>query len=164
VTMNARDDGSRYPDDIEQSRVLADLSDPNAETGAGYRYNVALGDLIVQVLAGRELYDGVSGEHEDWESFEHVMMERVALELRAFNQALATDLTTDDHPSDGFTAEQACEFVRGLAARVEAGVELARRLRKARWGHPSFGGGEAFLERKRAEFLAEGHGKGSGQS
>jgi hypothetical protein len=155
MTMNVRDDGSRMPDRKAELAVLADISDSDAETGKGYDYNVTLGDLIVQALIGRPLYDGTTGSHEDWESFEIAIMQRMALELRALNIAMATELTTDDYPSDGFSTEQACECVRGMASRLEAGTELARRLRDARWGHPSFGGGEKFLEEQQAKFRAE---------
>ncbi len=158
MTMKTRFDGSRYPDSDEEGRVLADFTDPDAETGPGFGYQRALGDLIVDVLVGRDLIgDAPTGSHFDWESFEAAMLKRVGLEIRAVNHALATGggLTTDDHPGDTFTTEHACEFLRGLARRAEAGAELAVRLRNARWGHPNFGGGEAFLA-KQAEKLRNG--------
>lgn len=158
MTMTERKDGSRYPDFQEQMRALADFTDPAADTGLGYAYNRTLGDLIVDVLIGRDVREGITGAHEDYESFEQAMLKRVAVEIRLVNYALATGggFSTDDHPTDAVTTEHACEYLRGLARRVEAGAELASRLRDARWGHPSFGGGEERLARDRAALHAAG--------
>ena len=153
--MKERPDGTRFPDHEAEGAVLADFTDPSAKTGPGYEYQRTLGDLIVDALGCRDVLDGEpTGSHEDSESFEHAFLKRTALELRALNHALACSLTTDDHPADEFTLEQACELLRGLARRIDAGAELAQRLRTARWGHPSFGGGEAFLAEARAKFMA----------
>jgi hypothetical protein len=143
-TMEVRPDGSRFPNRVAQNAVLADISDQDCSSrGPGYDYQITLGDLIVEALVGRDLNQDHDAHAEEWESLEHAMLRRTALELRALNVALAAGLMSDDDPPcDLFTTEDACELVQGLARRIRAGAELALRLREARWGHPNFGGGE----------------------
>jgi hypothetical protein len=143
MTMTTRSDGSRYPDHDEQCRFLADFTDPDADTGPGYAYNVTVGDLIVEALIGRDLIDAPTGAHEDWESFEGALLGQVALELRVLGEAMEGDLPE----------EAASKYLKALARRTEAATELASRLRDARWGHPSFGGGEARLAADREALM-----------
>jgi hypothetical protein len=150
MTMKERHDGSKYPDSDAEDAVLADFTDGNGKTGHGYSYNRTLGDLIVDALVGRDLNSDSPEGPEYWESFEHGLLTRTALEIRAINHALASEITTDDHPADEVSIEEACELLRGLARRVEASAEIAVRLRRARWGAPEFGGGENLAAEARA--------------
>ena len=156
MSMKVRYDGSRYPNREEDAKALADFTDPSSETGPGYIYNRSLGDLIVDVLVGRDLIEGQTGHSEDYESFEHAVLRRVALEIRVANYALAVGggVSIDDHAGDEITTAHVCEYLAGLARRVESGAELASRLRDARWGHPCFGGGEERLAQDRAALHA----------
>jgi hypothetical protein len=142
--MTVRHDGSRYPDSAVDDAALEDFSDLDPSN----MYEYSLGDLIVQALVGRDLIEDCKEAPQEWESFEHAILAQTALELRALNVAFAAGdcLTTDNGTSEEFTAEMGMKLLRALTARVEAGAELARRLRRARWGHPSFGGGESWKD------------------
>jgi hypothetical protein len=154
MTMVERHDGSRYPDGDADDAVLADFPESDSAKCVGYAYERTVGDLIVMALTGQDPdeFDGVSGSPDDWPSFDNAVLLRAAADLRVLSVAMHGE-PTDGYPfEDELTLDEAKTAVRALQRRMEAGAELATRLRRARWGHPAFGGGEAFLER-RAESL-----------
>jgi hypothetical protein len=109
----------------------------------GRSHHRSLGDLIVATLT-HGLYTGTPGGGVDWPSFEGTVLETLGLELKVL--AIATG-NGGEEPLDSeavellsLTAEDMSKLLHALARRAEAAAELSRRLRTARWGHPSFGG------------------------
>lgn len=144
IPRNKADDCAALPDSKAERAVLADFTDPRSsyfKGASGYQYERTLGDLIVDALVGRDLVDDLAQAPEVWESFEAGILARTALELKAANFGLAANGDDPDYPTDDLTKGEVCELLRGLARRTEAAVELSKRLREARWGHPHFGGG-----------------------
>ena len=109
----------------------------------GLEHVRTLGDLLVDMLApGLSSWSDTPKAPEQWKSFECLMLQNVALELRVINRALsAGDLTTEP-PCDELATEDACRALQLLSHRAEAGADAAGRVRVARWGNPHFGGGE----------------------
>lgn len=154
--MTTRCDGSQFPDGEADDAVLREDTDPNCETGPGFAYNRTIADLLIDMLVGRHLAESGDSDPENWESVEHAMLVNAGLEIKAINAALA-DSTTDMN-ADDMTVLECSTLLRALGRRVEAGAELAQRLRAARWGHPAFGGGEGWeakVNAKKAESAKE---------
>jgi hypothetical protein len=150
VTVQKRSDGSYYPDPDVEKAALEDFTDPAAETELHFAYQRTLGDLITAMLAGRDLIVDPTSP-VDCETVEHAFLQQIGLEIRAINIVLASSLTTDDGPCDAVSETQGLAMLRNLATRIEAGTELASRLRRARWGHPSFGSGESWAPKAKPE-------------
>jgi hypothetical protein len=143
MSMLTREDGSTYPDTAAEEAFLRDQSDADAK----YMNSRTVGDLIVDVLAPG-LIQGAPEFPEEWQSLEHGFIETSALELRALMCALNDGDTFEDGMlGDTFSRRDAARLLQIITKRMEAGAELCRRLRCARWGNPHFGGGEAQARR-----------------
>jgi hypothetical protein len=150
-TMDERHDGTRYPNHDAQKAFLADMTDCRNKTGAGFGYNTTIGDLICAVLAPSPIEQG-DNEPENWQSLEGAFILQTAAELRAL--AIALDVQESRNAGVDicapFSGDDAKRMLTGIARRMEAGAELCDRLRMARWGHPTFGGGENWEARRDA--------------
>jgi hypothetical protein len=136
---DVRPDGTRYPNSRLSDAVLG-MESESSETGLGFEYNRTLGDLILDVLLPTTLAVDQREHPENWESAEHAFLIASARELRACIVAAEHSETNDYEVV--FSEEDARLALGGIAARMEAGAELLRRMRSARWGNPHFGGGE----------------------
>jgi hypothetical protein len=139
--MKTRGDGSRYPCHEADDAVLSEDTDPNAQTDCGFEYQLTLADLIVDLLAGGPLSRSSDSDPECWVTLENQIIRNAALEVKALTVALEWKSVAGD-TADDLTEGEKLHLMRALGRRLEAGAELAKRLRRARWGHPSFGGGE----------------------
>lgn len=153
MTLQARGGGLEpYPHDETEDKVLVDFTQC-AESTYGYSYNRTIGDLLVDVLSDSP--DGPTeqgdGEPENWESLEHAFMLSTVVQLKAANFCAAHTETlsdSDERCAPPLNQEEVARLLGGIAKRLQAGAELCARLRRARWGHPTFGGGEGWEERK----------------
>jgi hypothetical protein len=150
MTLRERGDGTLYPDSEGEAAILGDTLAPGpARRGVA---DWALGDLIVMALVGRHLITDTDEAPQYWETFEAGILSRTALDLRALSVALEHGVNDNDNRADDVINDyEVCAMVRAIGERAEAGAELARRLRAARWGHPAFGGGEQWGAEARAK-------------
>lgn len=122
------------------------------ETSADAKFINArtIGDLIVDMLAP-SLTPGTPEHPEEWESLEHAFLQATTTELRAVMCAMNESPLDDDMIGEVFTRNDGVRALQVITKRMEAGTELCRRLRNARWGNPNFGGGEEAAKRARQE-------------
>jgi hypothetical protein len=140
-------DGERRIPLADVERAALGEGDSNRKDG-DLRY-ATIGDLIVQALTPRELLADSPHAPQEFESFENLCLQTQATELRGLAVALAATQDEDSFVGDvsnvmveiPFTLGDATMLITAMARRTEALCELARRLRKARWGDPHFGGG-----------------------
>jgi hypothetical protein len=125
--------------------VLREETDPNGSVGLGHNYNRTLADLMIDILAGRSMVQSGDGDPENWFTLESTIIDNAALEVRALTAALTPSDTEDE-----FTTDELIALTRLISRRLSAGAELARRFRRARWGHPNFGGGEGWEAKQQA--------------
>lgn len=98
-----------------------------------------LGDLIARTLCpGFVTYEPTHPAH--WTTLEGGLLRVAELELRALAIALEHESADKDGTEVTFSADDATRTPTALSHRLEAGAELANRLREARWGDPRFGG------------------------
>jgi hypothetical protein len=147
-------DLSAYPDDDAEDAVLRDFTE-SEECTYGFAYNRTIGDLLVDMFTDSPYGPIEQGdsEPENWESLEHAFMLSTVVQLKAVNfcTSHAFDPSGDDEVcAPHLTREEVARLLGGIAKRLQAGAELCSRLRRARWGHPSFGGGEGWEQRKSA--------------
>lgn len=153
MTMRARTGGLEpHPDDDTEDSVLVDFT-RSAESKYGYAYNRTLGDLLVDVLSDSPDGPNEQGDNEpeNWESLEHALMLSTVVQLKAANFCAAnmgTQSDADERCAPPLDEEEVARLLGGIAKRLQAGAELCVRLRRARWGHPTFGGGEDWEQRK----------------
>ena len=135
---------TRYRLQEAELDVLRPLTPEDADRGLGHDYQRTLGDLIVDVLApGLDAWVDSDDAPADWAPLEWLFGQYTMLELRALSRAMETG-----HPVAGEAAELSVKFttldasrlLTVITARMQGGLELAQRLRRARWGNPSFGG------------------------
>jgi hypothetical protein len=133
-----REDGSASPDRGMEQAVLAESSQPLKPK---YNYDRTLGDLIVEALVPNIRMD-VKDSPEAWGTLDNNLLDITALELRAITIAMTHgDAGLDNALYSEFTPEDAARVIEAISRRLEAGAEISRRLREARWGDPRFGGG-----------------------
>lgn len=98
-----------------------------------------IGDLIARTLcAGFVTYEPTHPAH--WSTLEGGLLRVTELELRALAIALEHEAADKDATEVTFSADDATRMLIALSRRLEAGAELANRMREARWGDPRFGG------------------------
>ncbi len=98
-----------------------------------------IGDLIARTLcAGFVTYEPTHPAH--WSTLEGGLLRVTELELRALAIALEHEAADKDAREVTFSVDDATRMLIALSHRLEAGRELASRLREARWGDPRFGG------------------------
>lgn len=98
-----------------------------------------IGDLIARTLcAGFVTYEPTHPAH--WSTLEGGLLRVTELELRALAIALEHEDASKDATEVTFSADDATRLLIALSHRLEAGAELANRMREARWGDPRFGG------------------------
>jgi len=98
-----------------------------------------IGDLIARTLcAGFVTYEPTHPAH--WTTLEGGLLRVTELELRALAIALEHESADKDATEVTFGADDATRMLIALSHRLEAGAELANRMREARWGDPRFGG------------------------
>jgi hypothetical protein len=154
VTFETRHDGSRYPSPEADSAVLREENDPGARTDCGYAYHRTLADLMIDLLAGGPLVDGGGRDPENWQTLENAMLQNAALEVKLLSIAIEYEKGVEG-TADDITWGEVSRLTRLLSRRLEAGAELTRRLRVARWGHPSFGGGDNWEAKQAAKAKPE---------
>jgi hypothetical protein len=148
-----RPDGSRYPSREASNAVLGMVTESDSE---GVISQATIGDLIVHALIGRPLLDDIDEAPEEWESVEHAFIVETARSLRAVMLAVAGGGPSDDHAGVDcrFTENDTVMELQAITKRMEAGAELLRRLRVARWGNPHFGGGGEAHDNDDAEVVS----------
>ena len=150
MTFDTRHDGTRYPNTKSDDKILREETDPNCETEHVFAYNRTLADLIIDVLAGGPLVESADSDPENWVTLENAIIQNAALDLKALNIAVEHGEHAGD-VCDEITWGEIKHSMRALARRMTAGAELAQRLRRARWGHPNFGGGENWEAKQKAK-------------
>ncbi len=141
-----------YPDTEAEDDVLRDFTE-DGDCTYGYVYNRTIGDLLVDVLTD-STYGPIeqgNNELENWESLEHAFMLSTVVQLKAANFCMTNaSLPTEDGEACAppLSSEEMARLMGGIAKRLQAGAELCARLRRARWGHPNFGGGEGWGQRQ----------------
>lgn len=152
MTMRERrGDLTAYPDGDTEDDVLRDFSE-GGELTYGYAYNKTIGDLLVDMMSDAEFGPTQQGDNEpdSWETLEHAFMMSTLVQLKAANFCAAHTSSADEEgvPAPALSKAELAMLMNGMAKRLEAGAELCVRLRRARWGHPTFGGGERWSQRK----------------
>lgn len=129
-------DGQLLPDHEAEQKVLAVEADPPTDD---VHYQ-PIGDLVSRVLcAGMVTYEPTHPAH--WTTLEGGLLRVTELELRALAIALdSADGALAAGTEATFDADDAVAMLIALSHRLDAGRELAQRLREARWGDPRFGG------------------------
>jgi hypothetical protein len=152
MTMRQRIGLPDYPDADSEDSVLRDFT-ADSDCTYGYSYNRTIGDLLVDLLTDSPhgpIEQG-NGEPENWESLEHAFMLSTVVQLKAANLCVARaslPVGDDEVYAPDLTREEQARLLGGIAKRLQSGAELCSRLRRARWGHPTFGGGEGWEERQ----------------
>ncbi len=153
MTLQTRNDGTQYPSSEADDAVLAEENTSDVRTDCGYSYHRTIGNLIIDVLGGYDLCESSDSDPQNWQTLENAMLFNAALEVKAI--AVAYEYEHDgESVADEFTHNELSHLLRNVARRLEAGQELSKRLRRARWGHPGFGGGEGWDARQKAEKAA----------
>jgi hypothetical protein len=130
-----RHDGSMYPDHDVERAVLQTNPNPSEQP-----YDVSLGDLIVQALC-HGVCPGSPNHGEDWQTFENAILETLAVDLKVLTLACNSfEAESGETELWDLSHDEILRALHGLARRTDAAAKLARRLREARYGHPSFGG------------------------
>ena len=102
------------------------------------------------MLGGGDLAESDDAHPENWQTLENAMLFNTALEVKAIAAAHEYERSAGDLV-DEFTHDEITHMLASLARRLDAGRELAKRLRRARWGHPAFGGGEGWDAEQKAQ-------------
>ena len=153
MSLITRQDGSQYPDDDADDATLSEENASAVRTDGGYAYHRTISNLVIDLLGGGDLAESDDASPENWQTLENAMLATAALEVKAIAVAHEYEDSAGDSV-DEFTHDEITRMLATLARRLEAGRELAKRFRRARWGHPAFGGGEGW-EAKQAEAEAK---------